>query len=200
MEIRAFQNRDVPTAIRSAIVGMHFSWYLENRLLLNLYGRYFWYAAACRATQVIAAYEGETLVGLLLAEMRGERPRMRRRWKEAYVELSEWVQQRFFPQTGSYEAANQELLQAYRRTCDPDGEILFLAANPEARVPGVGTALLEELAARERGRRVYLFTDEACTYQFYEHRGFRQAGERRISEEILGRQVSLRCLLYERVL
>lgn len=80
-----------------------------------------------------------------------------------------------------------------------DGEIIFLAANPEAGVKGVGTLLLEELAARKRGRRVFLFTDDLCTYQFYVRRGFELAGERSVGLDVRGRTVPLRCLLYTKV-
>ena len=51
---------------------MHFEWYLDNPFLLQLYGRYFWYLELSRATQVIAAYAGEELAGVLLAELEGE--------------------------------------------------------------------------------------------------------------------------------
>ncbi len=53
----------------------------------------------------------------------------------------------------------------------PDGEILFLAADPECGVKGIGTALLKALEEKEKGKTMYLFTDDGCTYQFYEHRG-----------------------------
>ena len=46
---------------------MHFDWYMSSETVLNAYGRYFLYMEMNRATQIIAAYEGETFVGLLLA-------------------------------------------------------------------------------------------------------------------------------------
>lgn len=38
--------------------------------------------------------------------------------------------------------------------------------------------LLRELEEREKGKKVFLYTDSACTYQFYEHRGFELAQEK----------------------
>ena len=81
-----------------------------------------------------------------------------------------------------------------------DGEIIFLAANPEVRVSGIGTALLGGLERREKGKRVFLYTDDLCTYQFYEHRGFERAGEVPSELDMHGRKVPLLCLLYTRVL
>ena len=60
--------------------------------------------------------------------------------------------------------------------------------------------LLAELARRAPGKEVYLYTDDACTYQFYEKRGFHREGERCITVEFGGRKTPLRCFLYSRVL
>ncbi|MCI1135489.1 GNAT family N-acetyltransferase [Enterococcus gallinarum] len=44
---------------------------------------------------------------------------------------------------------------------------------------GLGTRLLNELQKRVQGKEIYLFTDSACTYQFYEKRGFQRQKEKR---------------------
>lgn len=72
MELKEFHNKDMHKAIQFAIDGMHLDLYLQNKTLLKLYGRYFWYLETNRATQIIAAYEGDTLAGVLLAEINGE--------------------------------------------------------------------------------------------------------------------------------
>ena len=42
LELRELRKQDYKKAIRFAITGMHFDWYMDSRVLLNLYGRYFW--------------------------------------------------------------------------------------------------------------------------------------------------------------
>jgi len=64
---------------------------------------------------------------------------------------------------GTYEDTNKKMFRDYKKTHNPDGEILFLAADPDVKVKGVGTQLLDELARRETGKEIYLFTDSACT-------------------------------------
>lgn len=49
-------------------------------------------------------------------------------------------------------------------------------------------------------QKVFLYTDSACTYQFYEHRGFELAQEKDITLKIGNKEVALRCLLYSKVL
>ena len=61
LEIRELDKRDHKKAVQFAVKGMHFDWYMDSKLLLNLYGRYFWYLSLARATQVIAAYAGDML-------------------------------------------------------------------------------------------------------------------------------------------
>lgn len=119
-----------------AIEGMHFNWYMENRLLLKLYARYFWYLELTRATHVLAAYCGDALAGVLLAEIKGGQPCCRSWGMRLYVRVFDVLQRLFAPGgAGVYEAANRALFEAYRRTHTPDGEVLFLAAAPLAGAP-----------------------------------------------------------------
>ena len=78
----------------------------------------------------------------------------------------------------------------------PDGEIIFLAADPDCKIKGVGTALLSAFEKDESGKLIYLYTDNACTYQFYEHRGFERSEERQVVLDLDKRQVGLTCLFY----
>ena len=41
MEIKELQKKDFQKVIEYAISGMHFEEYLTNKLMLNIYGRYF---------------------------------------------------------------------------------------------------------------------------------------------------------------
>ena len=77
--------------------------------------------------------------------------------------------------------------------------LIFLAADPCIKGKGTGTVLLDELKKRESGKRIYLFTDNACTYQFYEHRGFNRVEEEHVELDLENRNVPLDCYLYSRV-
>ena len=201
MELKAFQSKDTSKVIQFAIRGMHLDLYLKNRLLLNLYGRYFWYLETNRATQIIAAYEGDTLAGVLLAEIYGEPKKYYSNWRAVYVKIVDFVQRVFFKESaGLYDSVNQEMLAEYKRSHSPDGEIIFLAANPDVKVKGIGTMLLNELATRAKGKEIYLYTDNACTYQFYEHRGFDKVGEKDVILDFGENKAPMTCLLYSKVL
>ena len=43
LELRELRKQDYKKAIRFDITGMHFDWYMDSRVLLNLSGRYFGY-------------------------------------------------------------------------------------------------------------------------------------------------------------
>lgn len=201
LRLAQLNKRDEKKAIQYAIKGMHFDWYLDSKWMLEMYGRYFWYLETSRATQMIAAYADDTFVGVILAEIKGEPKLNISLWRKGYVRFIEWVQGVFFQDSvGIYDEINKKMFARYLETNTPDGEIIFLAADPDCGIKGVGSMLLAELERRENGKKVYLYTDNACTYQFYEHRGFDRVGEENIVLELGNKKVPLTCLLYSKVL
>ena len=108
--------------------------------------------------------------------------------------------QRIFEGDGidNYDVTNKEMLDKYQSKVNTDGEIIFLASNPDIKIKRIGTKLLEEFEKRERGKQVYLYTDNLCTYQFYDHREFERSGEKNIELDIKGRKVPIVCMLYEK--
>jgi ribosomal protein S18 acetylase RimI-like enzyme len=200
LQIKEIQQKDFKKVIRFAIQGMHFEEYLKNKFILNAYGQYFWYLEYTNATQVLAAYEGDKLLGVLVVDMKNEPKPYKSFWKSAYVKFVDVIQNLFF---GSgvmpYNEANKAMYEKYTEQFNPDGEIRFLAANPDSKVKGVGTFLLNELTRIKQGKEIYLYTDTNCTYQFYEHRGFERIGEQSIVLELQG-DVALKCLLYRKKL
>ena len=201
LELRDLKRKDEKAAIRYAMIGMHFDWYFDSELPLKLYARYFWYLESNSATQVITVYQGDAPAGVLLAQMNGEAAVRRSPGKTLYVKIFDFIAGIFFKgSAGLYEETNRKMLVHYRETNEPDGEIRFLAADPQLEGKGIGTMLLQELARREQGKKVYLFTDSACTWQFYEHRGFEKAEEKSIVLDCAGKKVPLECFLYSKVL
>lgn len=199
--ISELKKSDYKKAVQYAIIGMHFNWYLDNQFLLNLYGWYFWYLEITRATQVIAAYIDDEFTGVLLVEMKDEKKEYKSFWKSLYVKVFNVLQNIFYKGgAGLYEETTQAMLKDYLKKNSPDGEIIFLAVNPDAKVKGVGTALLSELERREQGKKVFLHTDDACTYQFYEHRGFERACETDIVLDMGKKKIPLKCFIFSKTL
>lgn len=201
LEIKPLRKKDYGRAISFAVAGMHFSCYTDSRVLLKLYGRYFWYMELSRASQVIAAYCGDRLVGILLADMNGEPKCYSSAFGKAYVKLADFAQDVFYKNSvGEYDKANAEMYQAYSKRYKADGELCFLAADPNIGIKGIGTLLLQELERREAGKRIYLYTDNNCTYPFYEHRGFERVGEKQVTLSFPQKaEVPLSCYLYTKV-
>lgn len=198
-EIRELRRADHKEAIRFAAVGMHFDWYTDSRFLLWIYSRYFWYLELTRATQLLAAYSGDRLLGVLLAAVEGERRVYPSLWGTLLVKLLDKLQSLYAKDGPSvYEGANREMFAWYRQDHAPDGEIVFLAVDPEWEGRGIGSLLLAELERREAGKTLYLYTDDACTYPFYEHRGFTRVCEKDVVLTITGKVTPLKCMLYSK--
>jgi GNAT superfamily N-acetyltransferase len=201
IEIRELDRKDFNKVIDFAIKGMNFNRYVEGKTELRLYGRYFLYLELKRATQVLAAYMGDRLVGVLMADMKNEPKKYSSFWRNLYVKTVDAVMAIAYKSgTVGYDTANAAMLKKYSKSAQPDGEICFLAADPTIQGKGIGTLLLNELAKREKGKLIYLYTDSNCTYQFYEHKGFERSEEKDIEIEIHGKVAPLTCLLYSKVL
>ena len=201
IEIKDIRKKDYKKAIQFAIKGMHFDWYLDSKFLLNAYGRYFWYLEINRATQIFAAYVDNEFVGVLLAEMYAEKRKQNSFFQKVYVRFVDVIQKTFFKDgAGLYEETTKSQLKKYLENHKPDGEIIFLAADPDCKVKGIGTALLNALEEREQGKTIYLHTDDACTYQFYEHRSFIREEETDILLEMPKGKVPLKCFIYSKTI
>lgn len=201
IEIRELRRKDYGKVIDFAIKGMNFNRYVDGKLELRLYGRYFLYLELKRATQVLAAYMGDRLVGVLMADMKNEPKRYGSFWRNLYVKIVDMVMAIAYKDgVAPYDTANKSMLKEYMKRANPDGEICFLAADPTIQGKGIGTLLLSELARRKKGKLIYLYTDDNCTYQFYEHKGFERSEEKEIEIEIHGKITPLTCLLYSKIL
>ena len=201
IEVREIRRQDYKKAQQFAIQGMHLDWYMDKGVVLDLYAKYFWDMELNRATKAYGAYVDGDFAGVLLVDIKGEPKKYYSRWRAVYVKFFDWLQNLAAGKgVGAYDKANQEMYQAFCDKNMPDGEINFLAADPNSKVKGIGTALLSALESDEQGKLVYLYADNACTYQFYEHRGFTRAGERRIELDLGKKKVTLTCLFYAKKL
>lgn len=203
LSLGQLRRRDIGLAACFAAAGMHFDAYLKSPHLQQLYARYFFLDKLKRATQVIAAYDEDELAGVLLSDIEGESKRSLALPDRLYCGFAHAVQHVFFRGAeDAYDEANREMLADFRKQHeDIAGEICFLVADPFHKRKDTGSFLLSELERREEGKHVFLYTDSNCTWQFYEHRGFRRVGTRDIQMDATGtNEVPLGCYLYAKVL
>lgn len=199
IRIGELKQEDHKKAIEYAIKGMDFRRYIENKTILYLYGKYFWYLELLRATRVLAAYDGEKLEGILLAEVYGEEKRYRSLRKRIYVKCFSFFQKLFSGEGGGvYEETAKHMESKFAETNRPDGEILFFAVNPEAKRQKTGSLLLSVLQEQIPGKKMFLHTDDACSWQFYERRGFERAAEKDVLLHLGRKKTLLKCMIYHK--
>ncbi len=199
IKIKEVRRQDYKKAQKFAIQGMHLDWYMDSKVILALYAKYFWYTELNRATKAYGAYVDDNFVGVLLAEIKNEPKCYHSLFKAIYMKIFDWFQHLVAGKgVEEYDEANKDMYNSFCQKNNPDGEINFLAADPDCKIKGIGTALLSAFEKDERGKIVYLYTDSACTYQFYEHRGFERSGERQVVLDLDKKQVPLTCLFYSK--
>lgn len=198
IEIKEIRKKDYKKAIQYAIKGMQFNKFLDNKFLLHLYGRYFWYLELTKSTQIVAAYIEDELAGVLLADIKQEEKKYKSFLKSLYIKMFEFMQNILYKEVAlKYNGVNKIMFEEYKKKNNPSGEIKFFAVNPNITCKGIGSKILEEFERREKGKQIFLFTDEACSYKFYENRGFERVGEKEVSLD-LKRKVNLKCFLYSK--
>lgn len=191
---------ELSNAQRFAESGMHFSRYAGTGPALHLYGRDVVYEALLESTETHAVYDGEKLVGYLFARFEGDPKIKLPRWFSLYHRLFTAVMNLsgMGEADKAYDEANEQMLQ--KLVYQPDGEITLFAVDPDYAGHGIGTILLDSLAAKHKGKQIYLYTDDSCSYQFYEHRGFALTGKQKIELSGTPMEGQLTCMLFTKTL
>ena len=200
IEIKDLDPKDYDIARQFAIEGMNLNRYTSYSYELYIYSKYFLYLELLKSTQILAAYEGDKLVGILMAQIKDEPTKVNSFWLSAYVKSIDFIINKFYKGQNIYANTNNEMFEEYKKNNEPNGEITFFAVDPNTRGKGIGTLLLKELEKIEKGKKLYLFTDSGCTYQFYDHRGFSKEQERNIVLPIHDKDTSLTCFLYSKIM
>ncbi|MCD5767411.1 GNAT family N-acetyltransferase [Klebsiella pneumoniae] len=195
--IKEVQKKDYRRARQFAISGMHLSWYTSSRLHLLLYIQHYWNYELLHATHLMGAYSGDKLYGVLIAKMNDQPAIYSSILRQIFVAILECIISNLYGHSGAeLDKLNMEMLQKNPHYSQFDGEITFFAVAPETKGAGIGTLLLKELEDREKGKKIYLFTDTGSTFQFYQKRGFQEAGKKRVHLKIGPRTLEVTSYLF----
>jgi GNAT superfamily N-acetyltransferase len=201
IEIGQIKKKHSNVARKFAIEGMHLNWYASNKFELYIYSKYFWYLEISRATKALGAYMGNNLVGILLVDIKNKPKLYKSVWYKLFVKIiSFFINILYRNASNTYDETNEKMLNEFKKENNPDGEINFFAVDPNFKSKGIGTLLLNELEKQEKGKSIYLFTDNGSTYQFYSRRGFRESGKTDIKLEINKKEIDLTCFLFSKTL
>lgn len=140
----------------------------------------------------LGAFDDNEFVGFLFADDGGKRTIDVNFYKEAFKLLREFGPASNFME--QYDAINEELYASLSH--EPAAELTFFACKPGVTGKGIGSKLMSAMQERLAGKLVFLYTDDGCTFQFYEHRGFAKAGQKTMTSEINGETISLECMIF----
>lgn len=157
IELRNISKKDFKKAIEFCRIGMNVDYYTNKPFEIYLYSKYFWYMELLRATQIIGAYINGEMVGVLLADMNGEKKAYKSISANIFIKTSELLMGLIFKGGANvYSETNDKMLAEFKGKKSPDGEMNFLAVDPKLNGKGIGTVLLNELSKREKGKLIYL--------------------------------------------
>lgn len=182
IQITEMHRQDLELARQFAAQGMHLDRYVDNAWELYFYSKLATYEAFDPANIALGAYQDDRLVGFIFVRT-AEHPRRRlnsiqRLYVRCVTQLIAWSP--YNTESDAYDRANRQMFQQLRAH-HPDAEITFFAVNPTVTGQRIGSRLLAAAEQRLRGQLVYLYTDSACNYPFYFHRGFATQATRTIT-------------------
>ncbi|MGA5591868.1 GNAT family N-acetyltransferase [Enterococcus mundtii] len=198
LTIRSIDRKDLNKASEFAAQGMNYASYTENPIVLYLYRQYALSSLLIKSTVTLGAYLDGQFVGFLFARFDGE-PKVSVSWgRRLFVTVAEKLigLTGYQGAIGAYDRANQEMYQEFA-TNRPEGEVTYFAVDPALKGKRIGSRLLEEIKKSYKNKRVYLYTDSNCNYQFYLKKGFDIFGRRPVD---FGGEDSLTCFLLSAIL
>jgi len=193
LTIRSIDRKDLNKASEFAAQGMNFSSYTENPIALYLYRQYALTGALMKSTVTLGAYLNGQFVGFLFARFDGE-TKVPVGWgRRLFVNIAEKLMglTGYREAIGTYDQANQTMYHEFAST-HPEGEVTYFAVDPTLKGKRIGSRLLEEIERRYKNKRIFLYTDSNCNYQFYLKKGFTIFGRQPVD---LGGGESITCYL-----
>ena len=196
LQRKKLKRKDYKIAIESAIIGMHFDWYIDQKWIQKLYGKYFLYSELLNATNIYTAYYGDDFAGLMLVNLRNYPKAYHSLAKSLYVKFFDFLERKSGNEADIYDMTNDMMLERYEKGNVVDGEISFLAANPSLKIKGVGRFLLHCVEQDLQNKKLYLYTDDACNYGFYEHMHFNRDEAESIILKLPKGDIPIDCFFY----
>lgn len=196
MEIKELKKADYNKIISFTIKGMNLDKLSHSQSALRYYSKYYLFYELNRATDIICAYEGDDIIGILTANVKGQPKAHSSLYEKFFVFFTDFMDRIFNPFGDPVEKAMMKIHKKYKKNYD--AEITFLTKDPDCDTKGIGTFLLNEFERRHKGKNVFLFTDDGCTYQFYEHRGFERVFIKNIVMKNGKKDIPIECYIYQK--
>lgn len=200
--IKELCSKDFPRAMQYCSEALQFKECIRASLL-DLYTKSFWYEETTDASLFLGAYAEDELLGILIASFKDEEKpyhtwlnRIRKAVLGCFFFIADSTSRR-------YERANKRLLKRFREKRDRksvDGRICLFVVSPQAQGKGVGSRLMDELRRKYKDAYVYLFTDNLCTFGYYDTHGFTREAATSFSYRLSGHTKRMDCFLYTKQL
>lgn len=193
MEIREINPSDyIDDIVAFSTEGMNLTLGSASKTLDSLYQFGTSAEVIGRSNLFLGAFEGDEFIGFIFANDGSDK----KADVEFYANFFRFLKEHF-PGTDfirEYDRVNEEMLDTI--SPKPDAELTFFACKPGITGKGLGTKLMDEMARRLAGKFVFLYTDDGCTYQFYEHRGFTKAAQQTLNYTFKGEPEILECMIF----
>nr|WP_317282468.1 GNAT family N-acetyltransferase [uncultured Sellimonas sp.] len=201
---RPIEKRDYET-IKDIICHAFFlDQYMEDKRLLEAVKSQYLYNCLLEATYTCVAEKNGTIVGVIMGNAKKDYHMF---YHIPYLTKLFWYMLKLFwhakkqkDQAAGYQRLQKIYHQFYNRhKGEFDGVLTLFAVNADCRGLGIGKNLMKRCMTylkRKQVHRIYLYTDTTCTYEVYEHWGFKRLEEAPLQMKRLGKAFHMDIFLY----
>lgn len=188
---------DYQKAIDYSQVGMHNDIYFDGKEkgMSSVYSKFFFFEELNKSTGSIAAYYNNEFAGVLLFSIFGKTKIKLTKEEQDFLDKANNLRKNA-KGIEDYVSKLDNAIDMYTKKEKPDGQLNFFVVNPNLNGKGIGTKIINEFKRQYSNMKVFLFTDDQCSFEFYEHRNFRKVYE---GDTVLHltRDINLKILLYD---
>ncbi len=202
IKIKNFNKKDLSKLAEFSLIGMNFDRYSSSKVQNRIYAEYVVRDEYSKATIALGAYDDDdNFCGAVFAGFNNEVLIDQGCLNRSYSKVVESIMNiGFDADSGVYDQVNGFMLKELKSKMDFDGELMLFAVDPDTKGQGTGTKLLDALSKRYTGKKIYVFTDTNCSYQFYEHRGFDRCAEAEVHEPGQSADQKMKYFIYNKTL
>lgn len=179
-KFKSLREEDIEKIIEYTVKGMNYDTYFKTHEEAMRYGKFYVYRDIKRSSNYLALYDGDEFLGVLFYNVLKDpkltlNSRQQAFYDAYYKKTSEEYPDDFF----IYPNAIKEMM-IKNNLSSYDLELTLFVVDQSRTHEGIGSFIYDKFVNMFKGKKAYVFTDEYCTYGFYERKGYKRIDKKHV--------------------
>lgn len=175
---KKLKNEDIEKIIEYTIKGMNFDKYFKTHKDTQDYGRFYVYREMEHSSDYLALYNDDRFLGVLFYNvLKDSKLQLNNRQRQFFDNYYKKALKEYPNDFLTYPNAIDEM-KIKNNLSSYDLEMTLFVVDQTRTHEGIGSFIYDKFACMFKDKKVYVFTDENCSYGFYENKGFTKIDEK----------------------